>query len=86
MWCCRHPLGTHVCVLQTISLLLAYRELRWKRDCVLDCLSALCFRDRLTHLVTVPTGAVLLGIRLFVILVVADFLFYFIFYFLFCKA
>ena len=53
-------------------------------DCVLDCLSALCFRDRLTHLVTVPTGAVLLGIRLFVILVVADFyclFFIFIFYF-----
>ena len=38
-----------------------------------DCLSALCLRDRLTHLVTVPTRAVLLGIRLFVILVVADF-------------
>ena len=54
-------------------------------DCVLDCLSALCFRDRLTHLVTVPTGAVLLGIRLFVILVVADFYYLFLFLFLFCK-
>ena len=54
-------------------------------DCVLDCLAALCLRDRLTHLVTVPTRAVLLGIRLFVILVVADFLFYFIFYFYFVK-